>query len=149
MTSLNGIFFLRTPMDLLQKLEADYHRLKALNPDSIEANYSAFDFFVTAEHLPDWIKHTSGGSISSHRKYPDGALVSHIASGAKHFHVQDSRHTTVSDTDVFGCFDPAAFCASAFDVRRLVILLENGNREDVLDVAERIVLHWREILLRE
>lgn len=145
MSTLDGIFTLRTPIDLLGKLEADFQRIESSNPDIPSAHYAAFDFFVTAEHLPDWVMHTYGGSLTSYRGYPDGALVSHIANGAKHFHVRDVRHKEAKGTAITGCFDPSVF-DSSFDVRRLIILLESGESVDVLDVAERVIDHWRGFL---
>ena len=151
MTTLDGIFSLRTPLDLLGKLEADFRRIQASDPNSLAAQYAAFDFFVTAEHLPDWVKHASGGSLTSHRQYQDGAVVSHIASGAKHFHVEDERHKKASDTAIAGSFHSGSFSASSFDassfdLSRLVIHLENGESVEVLKVAEQVLLHWRGIL---
>jgi len=145
-TTLDGIFSLRTPLDLLGKLEADFQQIQSSDPHAQAAHYAAFDFFVTAEHLPDWVMHTSGGSLTSHRDYPDGALVSHIASGAKHFHVRDGRHKKAKGTAVVGCFDPAVFDPSVFDVARLVILLENGKSVDVQKIAQRVIDHWRSML---
>ncbi len=147
MSQLNGWFSLRTPEDLLGKLEADFDRLCAANPTSVDAQYAAFDFFVTAEHFPDWLCHTIGGSLTQHRTYPDGALVSHVANGAKHFRVDDSRHTTVRETRLRpGAFQPNAFQPTGFDVPRLVLDLENGRSIAVMEVAKRVVDHWRSVL---
>jgi hypothetical protein len=144
MSQLDGIFSLRTPKDLREKLEADFKRLRAANPTSVDAQYAAFDFFVTAEHLPDWLFRSIGGTLSQHRTYTDGLLVSHLANGAKHFRVEDKRHTTVRDTrPQAGIFDPNIFDPSIFNVPRLVLDLEDGMTIDVLKVAERIVDHWR------
>jgi len=145
MSKLNGFFSLRTPKDLLGKLEADFDRLRGANLSSVDAQYAAFDFFVTAEHLPDWLSRAIvGSSLTQHRAYPDGALVSHVANGAKHFRVDVTRHTTVRDTrSQPGAFQANAFQASAFDVPRLVIDLENGTSIDVIEVAERVVAYWR------
>jgi hypothetical protein len=144
LSNLDGFFSLRTPEDLLRKLQSDFARLREADPTLAEAQYAAFDFFVTAEHLPDWLSHTVGGSKTQHRAYPDGALVSHVANGAKHFHVDVARHKTVRDTDARGgVFDPRMFHRSVFDVPRLVIELESGATVDVLDVAERVVAHWQ------
>jgi hypothetical protein len=148
LTTLDGVFSLRTPRDLREKLESDYARLAAANPGSVEAHYAAFDFFVTADHLADWQSRSTGASITSLRKYPEGALVSHIANGAKHFRVTDPRHTSVRDTVVqFSGFQPGAFQPDAFPVVPvLCIELETGAVESVLAVAERVLQHWRALL---
>ena len=141
MSERNGLFSLRTPEDLLAKLEADLRRLQEAEPTSVEAQYAAFDFFVTAEHLADWLSASTGASKSSLRAYPDGALVSHVANGAKHFRVD--RHDAVSGTRSAGIFDPAMFDPAIFDVGRLVIDREDGSQIDVTEVARRVVDHWR------
>lgn len=147
MTQLNGFFSLRTARDLREKLEVDFSRLFRADPSSIEAQYAAFDFFVCAEHIPDWLAETTGGSKGNHRSYPEGSLVSHIASGAKHFQVRDVRHTTVKDTmAIAGAFQDDAFDHSAFQVAKLIIELESGEIADVLEVATRVISHWRSIL---
>jgi len=147
MSQLNGVFSLRTARDLREKLEVDFSRLSHSDPSSIEAQYAAFDFFVCAEHIPDWLAKTAGGSKSCHRSYRDGALVSHIANGAKHFQVKDTRHITVKDTTaIAGAFDAGAFDRSVFQIAKLVIELESGASEDVLEVAARVIAHWRNVL---
>ena len=67
MSQLDGILALRQPSDLLWKLEADLDRLKSAGPISQEAQYAAYDFFVTAEHLPEWLAEVSGKTKKSLR----------------------------------------------------------------------------------
>lgn len=144
MSELKGLFSLRTPKDLVRKLEADFNRLRASDPASVEAQYAAFDFFVTAEHLPDWVSRSIGGSLSSHRAYPEGALVSHIANGGKHFRVDTTRHTTAKDTRSTPAWVQANFVQrSAFQMARLLVDLEDGTTIDVLDIASSTLDHWR------
>ena len=142
MSQLDGFFSLRTPRDLLEKLENDFERLCSADPTSRQAQYAAFDFFVCAEHFADWVKNATGGALSKHRSYADGALVSHVANGAKHFRVD--RHTEVKDTRVSpGAFQRGTFQSNAFQTGRLVIELENGAVAAALDVAQRVLLHWK------
>jgi hypothetical protein len=145
MSTLDGVFSLRTPRDLREKLESDFQRFARAAPASREAQYAAFDFFVCAEHLADWLAHSTGAPAKSLRAYLDGPLVSHIANGAKHFSVKDTRHTTVNDTSVeVGGFQSGAFQSNAFaTVQQLVIELENGTIESVMTVATRVLEHWR------
>jgi hypothetical protein len=144
MSELNGFFSLRTPRDLLGKLESDFHRLRATDPASVQAQYAAFDFFVTALHLADWLSHATGAPLASCRAYAEEKLVSHVANGAKHFHVDVKRHTTVKDTAPEpGGFQADAFQGSAFQAACLVIELEDGTTVEVLDVATRVLNHWR------
>ena len=143
MSQLNGVFSLRTPEDLLAKFDADSRRFRAAHPTSLEAQYAAFDFFVTAEHLVDWTAAATGESKSSLRSYGCGSLVSHVANGAKHFRADIRRQHTVSQTGSAGAFQAGAFQPDAFDVERLVIDLEDGSTVSVADVADQVLVHWR------
>jgi len=145
LTELNGFFSLRTPLDLREKLEVDFARLIVCDPISKEAQYAAFDFFVTANHMADWQEHSNPGTtVTEHRQYPDGLLVEHVAVGAKHFRVRKKTLRDVRDTRAeSGGFQPGTFQPSAFQVPHLVIDLENGDTVAVLDVARRVIDHWR------
>lgn len=144
MGQLNGFFELRTPRDLLAKLEADFARLISSEPTGIETQYAALDFFVCAEHLPEWVANANGQKASDLRNYPDGALVSHIANGAKHFRVTHSKHVSARQTRVDeGSFQSDAFQSSAFQVGRLVIEKESGGEVEVQDLARRVLEYWK------
>jgi hypothetical protein len=98
---LHKFFDLKTPEDLLHKLERDYERWKA-DPLNVDL---AWNFFVTAEHLPDWIYYqdmpTSGTErpdlLDGHTPHdfkldlarPELRVCCHLANGAKHFHLYD------------------------------------------------------------
>jgi hypothetical protein len=101
-------------------------------------------FFVTAEHLPGWLARFTGGSISHHRAHADGALVSHVANGAKHFRVDPKPNRVVKDTRAHsGAFQANASQSSAFDVSCLVIDFEDNTSTPVLEIAHRALDHWR------
>jgi hypothetical protein len=147
MTKPDGFFELRTPRQLLEKLEADADRLRSLGPISKQAQYAAFDFFVTAEHLPEWLANTPGADLKTLRSYPDGDLVSHVANGAKHFHVDPNRHNAVQDTHAHsGAFQADAFQSDAFDVDRLIIERADGRIEPVLDIVDRVLEYWKSVI---
>jgi hypothetical protein len=55
----HGVFELRTPEDLLGKLRVDLKRLEA---DPLD-QYAAFDFFVSASHMPDWLSPGQFGGL--------------------------------------------------------------------------------------
>src|SRR4051812_18185088 len=89
---------LNTPADLLGKLRHDFERVHENTHDA----YAAFDFFVTAEHLPEWC-----GDPTIKRKEPLLRIVSHLANGAKHFRATDSKHNSVSGVGLrHGAFNP-------------------------------------------
>lgn len=82
---------LQHPGDLLEKLKWDLKRLEQ-SPSDV---YVAFDCFVTAEHIPDWI------NDKSVKKANDLLMVvSHIANGAKHFEASRARHKSVTEIEL-------------------------------------------------
>jgi hypothetical protein len=101
-----GFFEMTTPNHLLQKLERDYARLQQ-DPEDVDA---AWNFFVTAEHLPDWLARTNpqalkGLTIEAFKQ--SGQLTricSHLANGAKHFRA--TRHTAVDSMRLQGGWIP-------------------------------------------
>ena len=109
-----GFFDLQTPQDLLRKLRHDSDRVKKSPMDS----YAAFDLFVTAYHMLDWVH--PGDSNKATRKQMESdnnilRVVSHLANGSKHFQV--TRHHVVKETIIHeGAFDPNVFDSNAFDV---------------------------------
>ena len=48
---MEGLFTLQIPEHLLRKLEGEYMQWK----DEPWNSYRAWNFFVTAEHLPEWL----------------------------------------------------------------------------------------------
>jgi hypothetical protein len=95
-----GFFDKQTPEHLLRKLEREYVRWKAdpLNTDL------AWNFFVTAEHVPEWQARTGprlpkGFSYKKFTKdIPLLRICSHLASGARHFRPRADQHTSVAST---------------------------------------------------
>jgi hypothetical protein len=139
-----GGFALRTPADLLAKLRNDHERLKSDPTDS----YAAFDFFVTALHMTDWVKAAGKGPLLPQSE--SGKLLldicNHLANGLKHFHLKSNLITSTEKVD--GAFDPNAFDPGAFDVGNLFIHLE-GPAAQKLDasvtavaLAQRVFDHW-------
>jgi len=137
MTTLNGVFALRTPRDLVAKLEADYGRMRDARTASMQQQYAAWDFFVTARHLPEWASRANKTVAAS----ADKAVVEHIADGAKHFYITDRRHVSVKDTQV-----PDAYVNEAsmevYD-QPLQVQLMDGSSIGVLQLAQRVFNHWK------
>jgi hypothetical protein len=125
--SYKGLFRLTTPRDLLGKLQHDFSRIEEHPLDE----RPAFDFFVTAHHMQEWLDHWTSNTTRELRKQRkpyerEGAALmqvcSHLANGSKHF-VTDSRHDSVKDTQ----FKPGPFSSAfsdAFDISRLEIHLD-------------------------
>lgn len=142
---LQGLFDLRTPQDLLAKARHDFGRLKSSPLDQ----YAAFDFFVTARHIPEWVAGPSGDKGAAlFQRYVKLRIARHIAEGAKHFEATDPRHKQVSATSVTpGAFQAGTFSSSAFQTGGLVIALDPadpdtsslGTRIDALELARRVL----------
>jgi hypothetical protein len=96
---MKGLFDLQTPEHLLHKLEWEYTQWQA---DPLNT-YQAWNFFVTAEHLPDWLARAGprlpqGFSYGKFKQEkPLLRICSHLASGGKHFRPRD-EHTSVTST---------------------------------------------------
>jgi hypothetical protein len=78
------------PRDLYKKIKDDLLILESSHQDT----KAAFNFFVTIEHLPDWL-----GQRHLVRDNCILRVISHIANGAKHFHLNDKRHSSVINTE--------------------------------------------------
>ena len=133
---------IQTPHDLLKKLEHDFQRMQKDWNDV----YAAFDFFVTAEHMNDWVKKATpeqwaelGGTTprSLKKAVPVLAVVAHVANGAKHYKVSDEDHQSIK----------------AAEVRRAIAkgYVEDGYVEEPVyfslseDAAQRLGLEVRDI----
>ena len=135
---------LSTAQDLLAKLQFDFARIKS-DPHDV---YAAFDFFVTAEHLPEWCD-------DKDVRYTEPLLrvVSHLATGAKHFTPSPERHKSVADVGSrAGIFNPAIFNSEVFNAGGLTVVLKGaeiatlGAEIGVLDLAHRVLTFWEQRL---
>lgn len=146
-------FTFQTPNDLFLKLERDLRKLEA-SPLDVDL---AFNFFITAEHFPDWKYPGNRGQQTAERS---GSIllqiVSHLANGAKHFQVQDTRHRSIDRTDRIshsrlwgeglwgdGYWGGHEALAVALDDRAKV---EYGEWIEVVPLARLVVKYWRENL---
>lgn len=106
-----GFGELRRPADLLRKLRHDIERMKTSPQDQ----YAAFDFFVTAEHIIDWLHPNSNHDREALRlNVALLRITSHIGNGAKHFEAKANRHksiTAITKERVFevGCVEEGCF----------------------------------------
>jgi hypothetical protein len=149
MSSFKGLFELQSPQDLFKKLEHDYARLQQSPLDQ----YAAFDFFVTAEHMLDWLYPNDSQKRKGIRD--DSVLIqvcSHIANGSKHFVATDKRHVSVKDARKHeGAFQRDVFQSNAFDVPRLRIDLQGeaaqefGDSIDAFELAGKVLSFWKKL----
>lgn len=133
-------FELKTPVDLFSKLEADLAELE----DSGQDTRTAFNFFVTAEHLPDWL-----GKRDLVKKNPILRIVSHIANGAKHLHLDESRHKSVT-TAKKSHYVEAGYVEPGYFYEPLLIHLSEEESKhfgisdiDVVTLGKRVLEFWK------
>ena len=150
--AMKGAFTLVTPHDLLAKLQSDYKAL-LMEPGS---PYLAFNFFVTAEHMLDWI--FPGYAQKSKRQSERDSSVllqvcSHLATGAKHFIAEAKHHTSVSESGRRRPWNPLAGPLGGPFVRRsaasgLWVHLDGdakivlGSSVQVSKLAEQVLDYW-------
>ena len=65
---MEGFFEMTTPAHLLQKLEREYEGMEAGTAPTPDR---AWNFFITAEHLPDWLVRTDSQSLGGLKILPD------------------------------------------------------------------------------
>ena len=149
MPGTKGFAPLKKPEDLLQKLEHDYGRMQIDPNDS----YAAFDFFVTAEHMLDWLHPDSEDGRPKRKQLRVTneilQIVTHIASGAKHFEATAKQHNSVDELEASpGAFDPRVFSTEAFDpgafnFAGITVTLSNGKKRHVYDLADQVIKYWK------
>ena len=146
---------LLTPGDLLLKLRHDLRRMEQSGSDQ----YVAFDFFVTADSMVDWVcpDETDGaGNRKRNRRADreemrqDNALLritSHIANGAKHFTV--TKHNSVAGIEKTRYVEPGYVDDGYFEDPILLHLTSDeraksglGSTIKALDLARDVVQHW-------
>jgi hypothetical protein len=150
-------FDLQTPRDLLRKLEREYDRWKA-DPWSVDL---AWNFFVTAEHLPDWIYYqdmpTSGmkrPDLLGGKKLRDfkhaqfeTRICSHLANGGKHFHLDDPNLNSVAATRREGAWGSSPYGTEAWGGGPTLIIDltpdEQATRCDALTLAAQVLAFWQ------
>ena len=147
---MRGIGRLETPRDLLAKLTHDFARLTSDPSDT----YAAFDFFVTAEHMVDWVLPGYVNRQAQAELRSGSAVlqaISHIASGSKHFVAEARHHQHVQHVDApHGAFDSKAFNSHAFQTDALFVTLDGtataalGKHILVVDLAEKALRFWKE-----
>jgi hypothetical protein len=145
---VKGIFQLQTANDLLAKLQHDFERMSAAPSDA----YAAFDFFVTAEHMLDWLHPGSEGKAAREAERNSSPLlqaVSHLATGAKHMIPQAKHHDSVEHADVAQTgYGAGAYGSGVYGGRNLTIDLKGmaaaqlGESIAPLDLARQVLAYW-------
>lgn len=148
-----GIFQLLTPADLLAKLDRELARLRS-EPDNVD---HAFNFFVTAESMLDWL-HPGMAAKAAREALRNSdvrlQIASHLATGAKHFDKLARHHTSVSSMDkrggwfASGWFPKGWFGRGYFAEPTLIVHLDGaaaatfGSSATALFLAEELANFW-------
>lgn len=138
---------LQTPADLLGKMASDLDRMLA-NPGD---PFSAFDFFVAAEHIVDWRWPEDRAKRDEVRSRDPAKTVSHLASGAKHFEATSPRHDSVREVEREADFGTAVLVRARLAEMRLgslgrpalVITMADDRRVDAIELARLVFDYWR------
>ena len=143
---MQGLFNLKTPHELLAKLRHDFRRLDANGLDA----YAAFDFFVTARHLPEWLYPREP---AKRRALFDREVLlrvcAHIADGSKHFEATSKRHASVKETVFQEPWIQADFVQADFvQSGGLFVKLDGdaaialGATVEIRELARRVLTFW-------
>ena len=143
----DGIFDLKSVYDLFKKLEFDYERLKQ-EPNN---TYIAFDLFMTAAHIPDWIKNGDTGRAREFRRdKPILRLCYQLACGGKHFHLKSKEHNSVESAEKSKYVEDGYIEQGYFEEPLEVALTGNlarklgvSNPASALKIATLAVNYWQ------
>lgn len=146
-----GVWQLSNPRDLLDKLKREFDRMRLAPHDADHA----FNFFVTAESLVDWLH---PGDPTAQKALRQSAIllmaVSHLASSAKHYDRLYSHHDSVNSTHLTGAnpvlvlYSLANFPAHPIKGLHLRVHLKGlaaetfGDSKDAIDLAEEVLEFW-------
>ena len=134
--------------DLLTKLQSDLAKLRDRPADA----YLAYNLFVTAEHMLDWVwPGNPGGAAALEREKVRQSeallqVVSHLATGAKHFQPNPKKHHSVKTIEA-GSYGVGPYGAGPYG-GDLLIQLDGvaaktlGSSVSVLDLATKVVDYW-------
>lgn len=150
-----AVFKLQSPQDLFQKLK---HERAALNSDP-DDSYAAYNFFVTAWHLLDWLYPGDANKPARsklRKSEPLLQVLDHLASGAKHFEIDPKRHTSVRKTGGPPSWAEIPFGQSPgkrpVNANVLYVFLDGpattryGSYVSVTDLASKVVDFWQQQL---
>ena len=150
MITLSTFAKLQTCEDLLRKAQHDLDRMSGHMDDE----YAAFDFFVTAEHLVDWhLPNDERAQGQLRRSEPLLQVVSHIASGAKHFRATRKQHTSVEGLRRESYADEGYVETGYWgdvlfvDIAPLQAQTLGFQHIEAYQLALRVVSYWREKLV--
>lgn len=146
MSNFRGFAELRVPRDLVKKLEYDLARVLKSPQDQ----YAAFDFFVTAEHIVDWIHPDDRKAREAVRSSSSLLqIVSHLANGVKHFETKAVHHQSVADVEKSRYVEAGYIEEGYLEDPLIVHLTTDGQSSfgqssiEVAVLAEQVYEYWK------
>ena len=146
MSSFKGFAELRVPRDLVKKLEYDLERVRKSPQDQ----YAAFDFFVTAEHIVDWIHPNDKKAREAIRSSSSLLrITSHLANGVKHFEAKAAHHQSVAVVEKSRCLEAGCVEEGCFEDPLIVHLTTDEQRSfgqssiEVAALAQQAYEYWK------
>jgi hypothetical protein len=148
MSSFKGFAELRVPRDLVKKLKYELDRILE-SPQDQYAAYAAFNFFVTAEHIVDWIHPDDRKARKDVRSSsPLLRITSHLANGIKHFEAKAAHHQSVANVEKLRYVE-AGYAEEGYFEDPLIIHLtteEQGffgqSSIEVAALAKKVYEYW-------
>ena len=124
MSNFKGFAELRVPRDLVKKLEHHLQRVQK-SPQDL---YAAFDFFVTAEHIVDWIHPDDQAARKAIRNSSSLLrITSHLANGVKHCEAKSKHHQSVADVEK-SRYAEAGYAEDGYFEDPLIVHLTTGEQ---------------------
>lgn len=147
MSNFKGFAELRVPRDLVQKLEYDLERIRKSPQDQ----YAAFDFFVTAEHIVDWIHPDDEKARKAVRRSSSLLrITSHLANGVKHFEAKAKHHRSVADIEK-SRYVEAGYVEEGYFEDPLIVHLTSDEQKsfgqsniEVATLAQQVFEYWKD-----
>ena len=146
MSRFQGFAELRVPLDLVRKLEYDLERILKSPQDQ----NAAFDFFVTAEHIVDWI-HPDDATARTTLRSSSSLLkvTSHLANGAKHFEAKAKHHRSVTDVEK-STYVATGYIEDGYTEESLIVHLSAEEQQwfgncsiEVAALARQVYEYWK------
>jgi hypothetical protein len=155
--AMEGLFDLKTPEHPLHKLEWEYTQWQ----DDPLNTYRAWNFFVTAEHLPDWLWHTDSRPLKGvkppafRKQCSLLRICPHLANGGKHFR-PNREYTSVASTRQQKGWVPSGWMPPVWvELPALMVDLSPKEQQelpcpsasiDAFGLAEEVLAFWQERL---
>jgi hypothetical protein len=149
--TMRGFFDLQTPEDLLHKLEREYAQLQQ-NPEDVDL---AYNFFITAENMPEWVKGGGRKGKAFKHKIQQQEIVliigHELATGAKHVSSGSQRPAVRAATREG--WVASGWVAPGWVAAPLIVRLSpeqatavGQEAVNMLELASRVLAFWQQYL---